>query len=113
MNGLTYLTLVELILPNAPDRGLVVLYRLLKDRSHRLLRGEFGGGDRGCVLHHLGRFHPECRDSKDPGVEFLRRYGGKRFIHDWDRRSLSRDELLRVVRSEIRRRRRERRGVES
>jgi hypothetical protein len=119
MRGETCLELRQRILPAATDRGLRFLRRALLANSRLLLRGTFSRGGRGCLVHHLGRFHPACAGAESPGLRFLELCGlggttidhaegktvGSRLIYDWDSHAVAGTELVRVPANELRARR--------
>jgi hypothetical protein len=97
-------------MPNAPTRGLGFLYRHLRRGTGRVIRGTFHDADgNGCLVEWLGRFHRNCCDEELPGQAFMTIAGvadGSAFIQEWDTNPEFRGELLKLLRDELRLRRR-------
>jgi hypothetical protein len=112
MNGRAYLVWQRMVGPNATEEGLESLERMLLANDPNLVRGEWGDDERGCILQHLGRHHPRC-SGENPGKNFGFLYGGVQVIRAWDSGDITRRDLLRLVRLELRARRRARKAVAS
>lgn len=106
MNGKTFLIFNGRQLPNAPSDGIDTVCRLIETHSPELQRGVYSNDRGGCVLHYFGLHHPLCKGETEPGVAFEMRFGGKRFIQEWDRGEIDEEELLRILRHELARRER-------
>lgn len=120
---LEFLTELLLFCSHATDRGLMVLLRYLTTDDPRLVRGEWGDDDAGCIVQILGRHHPACgEDAKDHGYNFLVLCGiarddyderrgmsfGSYVVNDFDLQLVSNEDIARVVRAELRARRAQR-----
>lgn len=110
MNGRALLAWLR-ITGQSRTRGLKKLRRLLREGSPHLLRGEWGEGESGCVLEHLGRLHPVASQADTPGICFAVNAKAMAFLLAWDRREISDAELLQAVECELRRRRQSRKAV--
>src|SRR5688500_11338696 len=81
----TYLEARKLFRPPAPTRSLLFLRRAIKTKDPRLVRDRWGRGDSGCIVQHLGRFHPACRQTRDYGLNYLALCGVTGELYDADR----------------------------